>query len=365
MPLPETPPLSLRQVYAEISKTPVSLANSFTHVHIPFETKLGDWLGYPWLKAVIIGPVTNITDTSATFNWTDTNHAPYNETNTYVEVSTTPDFSSGVIYPQPAVVDETSYNMTGLIAGTTYYVRLRAFRGSQMSVSAPWSETVGFTTTQLAESETNLNTPILISITDITDTSGTINYNDNSAYESRIKIQISRNSSFTDLEVDTYNSADTTNHPFTAFTSNTTYWVRIRNEREVFGPKGQYDLYVSGWSNVLSFTTNPTDPNALVSYDLNAVGIVSDSATGCGASISWDGFKNKNKGVTGQQLQRANNSAMTENLITYNLHANTYSFTSHNFTCGLKYYYRARAVRNEEYGPWSNIDSAIMGDVNS
>ncbi len=114
-------------------------------------------------------------------------------------------------------------------------------------------------TEPIGESKENLNAPIQYDATYITQDSAEINYSDNSAYETRIYIEIATDSGFTNVVASKHVPYDSFNEPFLGeFQQGTTYYSRIRNEYQET-VDGQYNLYVSPWSNVVTFNTEEED----------------------------------------------------------------------------------------------------------
>lgn len=69
---------------------------------------------------------TSVTGTSFTANW----DAYAGATMYFLDVSTSPTFSTYVLQNQAVTAPTTSYNVTGLTGCTTYYYRVRALVGT-------------------------------------------------------------------------------------------------------------------------------------------------------------------------------------------------------------------------------------------
>lgn len=107
-----------------------------------------------------------------------------------------------------------------------------------------------------------------------------------------------------------------------------------------------------------------TGPAELTAYTLTATGTTIGSTTGCGYAATWNTSENNGKGITSVIWQR-DTSPDFSGAYEVTEDADAGGTSLQNASCGITFYFRVRAERNGELGPWSNIDSATTGDINS
>jgi hypothetical protein len=167
---------------------------------------------------------TSVAQTSLTLNWVDNSN---NEDGFTVEIADI----NGVLGTFPVGLDVTSLDFTGLTPNTSYYFRVEAFNAVGPS---GWSAALPVTT---------LVTPPLapssLSAANVTQTSLTLNWVDNSADETGFNVQIAAIADFSSILNSLAVGADVTSLDFTGLTPNSTYYFRV----EAFNAGG-----TSGWS---------------------------------------------------------------------------------------------------------------------
>lgn len=196
-----------------------------------------------FVSSIILGqspPTTNaasnITQTSFTANWTPTTAAPAY----YMMIATDAGFVNIVGgYNNFNVGNGTSYNVTGgLTANTLYYYKIGV---SAMVAPYVYSAAVSF--------RTGPQNPVATAATGITTNAAQGNWNSVSNASS-YEITIASNSSFT-TDAAAY-SSEVLSYSFSGLAPNTPYWYKVRAYNSDGG--------VSGYSNVISFTTTPNPP---------------------------------------------------------------------------------------------------------
>src|SRR5207248_473979 len=143
------------------------------------------------------------------------------ETNFLIERSTNGVSDWTQIYT--ATAGASSYNNTGLAAGTIYYYRVRAYRSGDASVS-DYSNTASATTL------TSLGTPSSLSAMAVSTTQINLNWQDNSGDESSFRVERSPNGTtgWTEIYATITNA---TTYSSTVLTPGATYYYRVRAYR--------------------------------------------------------------------------------------------------------------------------------------
>lgn len=154
--------------------------------------------------------ITVVSDVQLNLSW---NNGSTNEDGISIERS-----ADGVTYAEiyQAAAAATSYNNTGLTAGTKYYYRLRAFKGSKYSAYC----SVVNATTWGAEAPTGLV------LTIVSDTAITLNWTNNDTTGDGVSVERSTDG-VTYAEVDTV-ALGVATFANTGLTANTLYYYRIR-----------------------------------------------------------------------------------------------------------------------------------------
>jgi FtsP/CotA-like multicopper oxidase with cupredoxin domain len=172
------------------------------------------------------GPQVNLT-------WRDNSN---NETGFVIERSI--DSASYTVVGTVAA-DTTSYVDTSVAAGNSYVYRVKAVNGD---VSSPYSNIVSVTIPSL----TVPARPTNLSVANVSQTSLTVRWQDNSSNEASFTIQRATNNSFSKNLVTITVGADVTTYADSGLTANTTYYYRVRASNAAGD---------SQWSPVLKVTT--------------------------------------------------------------------------------------------------------------
>ncbi|HOM05689.1 MAG TPA: hypothetical protein PLU67_09380, partial [Candidatus Kapabacteria bacterium] len=277
----------------------------------------------PLTAVVLTSPANNATNVSVnpTLQWQSVATATGYE----VEVSTENTFATTVFSGTTTNLTQT---LSGLSYNTTYYWRVRALRGSEQ---CPWSEVWSFTTMMQPLTAVVLYMPMdgATNVT-LTPTLEWMAVATATGYE----VEVSTVSTF----ATTVFSGTTTNltQALSGLSYNTTYYWRVRALR---------GSEVGPWSDVWSFTT---ELPALTSVILISP---ADGATGVpiNPSLQW------------QAVPTATNYQV-EVSFTNTFATTVYTATTTNLYRSLSgllydtvYYWRVRAIRGSEQGPWSAI----------
>ncbi len=267
------------------------------------------------LNTPAANPATNITGISFSANWGSVSGA----TGYRLDVSTTPAFSSFVVGFQNLDVGNVfAKSVTGLIANTTYYYRVRAYNASSTSgnsatitVKTLASSVPAPTATAATDISTNHFTANWISV------GGALGY----------QLDVSTNGAFTTF-VSGFHNADEGNITSVlvgGLTANKTYFYRVR----------AYDLNGSGpYSGTISLTTMPNPPPAPTAKAATVV-------TNSGFTANW----NAASGAAGYRLDVATTNSFSDFVPGYQdldvAGVLTKKITGLAF--GTIYYYRVRA----------------------
>ncbi len=159
---------------------------------------------------------TNVTQTSLTLNWQDNSN---NELGFTVEMASDIGFTN-ILQTVTTSANAVSQGFSGLIPSTTYYFRVNAFNGVGTSAwSAPLVAATSPATIPLPP--TNLTT------SNVTQTSITLNWVDNSNNESGFTVQIATNNGFTQNLQTFTTGPNATSYVFTGLTPGTKYYFRV------------------------------------------------------------------------------------------------------------------------------------------
>ena len=250
-----------------------------------------------------------IENTSFSANW----NASSGATGYRLDVSTTSDFS-GILgsYNNLDVGNVTTYTVSGLSGGATYYYKVKAYNGSGTSYDS------GIMAVLTAPAS-----PTATDATSIGEKSFYANWNSSSGADG-YKLDVSTDAGFGSF-IAGYSNKDVgnvTTFPVTGLSGGTTYYFRIRSYS---GSR------ISGNSNVITTLTKPAAP---ISNAATSIAVTSFSA-------NW----NLSAGASKYYLDVATNSSFTNFVAGFNNldvgNVVTYSITS--LTANTNYYYRIRA----------------------
>ena len=271
--------------------------------------------------APVATAATLIEDTAIKANWNTSAGAD----GYTLDVSTLSDFSTFVAgYQQLNVSNVTSYVVTGLTGGTTYYYRVRSYTGGKAS--------------SVSNQITALTKPAQGSAgaaTGVSSTGFTANWNTTTSADG-YNLQISANSGFTSFLAG-YGPKDkgnTTSEPVSGLTPNTVYYYKV----------SPYNASGSGaYSAAQSILTAPAAPVAQ-----NGTGI-----TNVGITANW----NASAGATGYFIDVATDNTFLSMVAGYNGKdvGNVTSTLIAGLNGGLPYYYRVRGYNSGGTGSNSNI----------
>jgi uncharacterized repeat protein (TIGR02543 family) len=259
---------------------------------------------------------TSITATGFSANW----NASGGATGYRLDVATDSGFTNFVAtYNNRDVGNVTTYAVSGLTGGTTYYYRLRAYNGSATSGN---SNTITVTTVPAA--------PTATAATSITATGFSGNWNAATG-ATGYRLDVATNSGFTSF-VTGYNDRNVSNvttYAVSGLSASTTYYYRVR----AYNGAG-----TSGNSGTITVTTVPAAPTATAATSITAAGF----------SANW----NASTGATGYRLDVATNSGFTSFVTGYNDRNvnNVTTYAVSGLTAGTTYYYRVRAYNGTGTG---------------
>jgi hypothetical protein len=205
------------------------------------------------LEAPVANAATNITETSFTANWV----ASAGATGYIIDVATDTTFTTMVAgYDNMDAGDVTNTSITGLISGTTYYYRLRAYDAVGTSVLN--SNRIKVTTLGVPVA------PEALDATFISQTSFTANWNSITNVEGYL-LDVATDDTFTSF-VAGYDNADVgnvTSVEVTGLTASTVYYYRVR----------AYNSYGTGVSSntitVSTLVNPPPAPSGFTAHSCN------------------------------------------------------------------------------------------------
>lgn len=276
------------------------LAGSFTMSDVPF--------------APTTLTATTLSSTSISLQWNDTNSF---ETNYYVERS----IHNNTSFTQIAVLppNTTSYTVNGLLAGTTYYFRVRAAEYINYS---PYSIE--------ASARTLLVTPTLLPPTNITHQSFQISWTTIIGATS-YQIDVATDPSFMNF-VPGYSAFSVTNNSLTvtSLNGNTMYYVRVR---AMDGPTPSFN------SNHVTVLTLPSSPSISSTSNISETNF----------KVNWLYLV----GISEYQLDVAHDANFTQILTGFPQTTNLNSLLVSGLQPGTTYYCRLRVKNLTGFSPYS------------
>lgn len=269
---------------------------------------------------------TSIAQTSFSANW----NASVGANKYYLDVSTSNTFASYLAgFNAKDVGNVTTYSVSGLTAGTTYYYRIRSSNGDGVST---YSGTINVLTLP--------SNPTAIAASDIFQTNFKANWN-TTATALKYYIDVSDDPAFGSFITD-WNNKDVGN--VTSYVINTnlsggiTYYYRVRAENA---------SGVSGNSNIINIVTVPAEPSTIAATAFLQTG--------------FDAKWNAASGVTGYRLDVSLSNTFSNFVTGYNnlnvANVTTYSVTG--LSAGTTYYYRVRGYNANGTSGNSNITNII------
>jgi RHS repeat-associated protein len=277
-------------------------------------------------SAPSISSASNITSSSFYANWGSVSGA----TDYILDVSTNSSFTSLVVNGY-YTGGSTSVNLTGCNSCTNYWYRVRATNSCGTS---GYSSSASLTT-----SSGSLSAPNIGSASNITSSSFYANWSSVSGATSYL-IDVSTNSSFTSLVINSYDVGNTTSVNVTGLNGGTTYWYRIRAKNS---------CTTSGNSSSTSVSTSSscTTPNSPTIY--SGSNITSSSFVANWSSVS---------GATSYFIDVSTYSNFSILAINNYNAGNANSITINGATASTTYWYRVRA--NNSCGTSGNSSSVSV-----
>ena len=275
---------------------------------------------YPTPLAPVATPATIVTSTGFTANW----NSSANATGYYLDVATDNGFTNFVPGDSNLNVNNvTSFALTGLTNGTTYYYRIRAYNISGTSIN---SNIISVTP----------EAPVATPATLMTTTGFNANWNA-SLGATGYYLDVATNNTFTNFATG-YNNKDVSNvttYPVSGLIAGTVYYYRLRAYNA---------LATSVNSNVITTITVPTPPVATLATLITATSF----------TANW----NTSIGANGYLLDVATDSSFTNFIFSYNnndVTNVTSDFVNGGITAGTIYYYRLRAYNASGISANSNV----------
>jgi titin len=272
-------------------------------------------------------PATFITQTGFTATWGTVSGA----TTYKLDVATNAAFTAFVTgFKDRDTGDVTSMAVSGLIAGSTYYYRLRAINAGVTSVNSN------------VITQPTLGTPLATAPSTITQTGFSASWGQSSAATGYL-LDVASDSAFTAI-VAGYNNLDVgqvTTFSVTGLASGTTFYYRVR----AYSSGG-----ASSNSNKISLTTLPATPQAPVTISATAV-------TQYTLTANWISSGR----ATGYRLDVATDAAFALPVSGYSNRdvANVTSVSLSSLAAGTTYYYRVRAYNSGG----TSVSSAVVSQV--
>lgn len=270
--------------------------------------------------------------------WTDNSD---NETNFVIDRSTSSTFTSVVTASVNAGV--TSYSATGLVAGTTYFFRVRATNAAGNSANSATASA----TTQAAPTAPAAASGLAATAASTSQVS--LAWNDNSNNETGFEIDRATNSTFTAGLASMTVGANATSYSMAGLAAGTTYYFRVRATNGVGDSANTSAVYAT----TMTAPVVPTTPSA-------ASGVTATAASSSQINLAWvDNSTNE----TGFKIQRSTNSSFTAGLTTVTVGANVRNYSATGLAAGTTYYFRVIATNTAGDATASNTASAVTNTV--
>ncbi len=237
---------------------------------------------------------------------------------------------TGAVYRNVAGAGATSFNNTGLYAGTTYYYKVKA-EGTSDSYDSPFTGYITATTMGDAP-----NAPGGLSASVVSSSRIDLSWTDNSSDETGFEVKRATDSAFTQDVVWTGGIQGST-YSDTGLSPSTTYYYKVRAQGQV------QDSAYSAAVNATTDSSGEPPPNP--PSGLNATPVSSTRV-----NLSWtDNSSNE----TGFEIKRATDSAFTQNVVWIGaIQGSTYANTGLNPS--TTYYYKVRAEGTEGKSAYSS-----------
>ena len=277
------------------------------------------------MTAPTLGLPTNAATNSSiapTLNWT----AITNASSYLVEISTDATFTT--LLSAKNTVTTNSLGLSGLIAGTTYYWRVKA---NSSLTSSNWSASWSFTT--------NMTAPTLSLPTNASTNSSiapTLNWTPITNASSYL-VEISTDATFTTI-VSAKNTVTTNSLGLTGLIAGTTYYWRV---------KANSSSTSSDWSSVWSFTT------AMAVAPTQASPANNNSSVALNSLFKWN-----STGAPLYEIEIATkNTFIASTIVARNISLNTNSFTASTLNNRTTYFWRVRSksADGKTVSAWSAV----------
>ena len=272
------------------------------------------------LSAPVATPATIVTNTGFNANW----NSSANAIGYYLDVATDNGFTNFVPGDSNLNVGNvTTYTLSGLINGTSYYYRVRAY-------------VVGWISNNSNIIAVTPEVPVATPATLMTTTGFNANWNA-SLGSTGYYLDVATNSAFTNFATG-YQNIDVSNlttYPVSGLIAGTTYYYRVRAYNA---------LATSINSNVITTITVPAPPVATAATLITATSF----------TANW----NTSVGANGYLLDVATDSSFTNFIFSYNnndVTNVTSDFVNGGITAGTVYYYRLRAYNASGISENSNV----------
>ena len=241
---------------------------------------------------------------------------------------------NGAIYKYVTGAGATGYSLTGLYAGTTYYLKVKA-EGTSDAYDSPFTGAITASTSSSAP-----NAPSNLAASVVSSTQVNLSWTDNSTNETGFEIKRATDSAFTQNVV-WVGAIQGTTYSDTSLTASTTYYYKVRAEGAT--QDSAYSSSVSA-TTMSSGDTIPTAPS-----NLSATAV-----SGTQVNLTWtDNSSNE----TGFEIKRATDSGFTQNVVWIGGIQGT-SYSNSGLNPSTTYYYKVRAEGTAGKSAYSSAVSA-------